>query len=144
MTSRRCRPSRREAGQAVHHRRRGLCGQQGQNKLLAQEFVTNYWSTPEVNLALFKASPNVPALKAALEQIKASDPLVVKVADAGRRSGQIMPSIPEMAAVWDPSARPRPRSSPAPTPTPASQRQARPSRLRSSDRPAPMNSPSTA
>ena len=74
----------------------------GQNKLLAQEFVTNYWSTPEVNLALFKASPNVPALKAALEQIKASDPLVVKVADAGRKSGQIMPSIPEMAAVWDP------------------------------------------
>ena len=74
----------------------------GQNKLLAQEFVTNYWSTPEVNLALFKASPNVPALKAALEQIKASDPLVVKVAEAGRKSGQIMPSIPEMAAVWDP------------------------------------------
>ena len=66
------------------------------------DLVTNYWSTPEVNLALFKAIPNVPALKAALEQIKASDPLVVKVADAGRKSGQIMPSIPEMAAVWDP------------------------------------------
>jgi arabinogalactan oligomer/maltooligosaccharide transport system substrate-binding protein len=74
----------------------------GKNKALAQEFVTNYWSTPEVNLALFKASPNVPALKAALDQIKTTDPLVVKVADAGRESGQIMPSIPEMAAVWDP------------------------------------------
>jgi arabinogalactan oligomer/maltooligosaccharide transport system substrate-binding protein len=74
----------------------------GRNKLLAQEFVTNYWSTPEVNLALFKASPNVPALKAALEQIRSSDPLVVKVADAGRQAGVIMPSIPEMAAVWDP------------------------------------------
>ena len=74
----------------------------GQNKPLAQEFVTNYWSTPEVDLALFKASPNVPALKAALEEIKASRPAVVKVAEAGRKYGQIMPSIPEMAAVWDP------------------------------------------
>jgi arabinogalactan oligomer/maltooligosaccharide transport system substrate-binding protein len=74
----------------------------GKNKTLAQEFVTNYWSTPEVNLALFKANPNVPALKAALEQLQSSDPMVVKVADAGRESGVIMPSIPEMAAVWDP------------------------------------------
>jgi arabinogalactan oligomer / maltooligosaccharide transport system substrate-binding protein len=74
----------------------------GKNKALAQEFVTNYWSTLEVNLALFKANPNVPALKAALEQLQSSDPNVVKVADAGRESGVIMPSIPEMAAVWDP------------------------------------------
>ena len=29
----------------------------GKNKPLAQEFVTNYWSTPEVDLALYKASP---------------------------------------------------------------------------------------
>ena len=74
----------------------------GRHKVLAQEFVTNYWSRPEVALALFKANPNVPALKATLEQIRGSDPLVVKAAQAGRESGQIMPSIPEMAAVWDP------------------------------------------
>ena len=75
---------------------------QGKNKALAQEFVTNYWSKPEVALALFKANPNVPALKATLQQIRGSDPLVVKVAESGRENGQIMPSIPEMAAVWDP------------------------------------------
>ena len=74
----------------------------GTHKALAQEFVTNYWSTPKVALALFKATPNVPALKATLEEIKTTDPLVVKVADAGRASGQIMPNIPAMAAVWDP------------------------------------------
>ena len=74
----------------------------GTHKALAQEFVTNYWSTPEVALALFKANPNVPALKSTLEQIRATDPEVVKAADAGRASGQIMPNIPAMAAVWDP------------------------------------------
>lgn len=74
----------------------------GTHKALAQEFVTNYWSTPEVALALFQASPNVPALKSALQKIRSTDPLVGKVADAGRQSGQIMPSIPAMAAVWDP------------------------------------------
>jgi arabinogalactan oligomer / maltooligosaccharide transport system substrate-binding protein len=74
----------------------------GKNKALAQEFVTNYWSRPDVNLALFKANPNVPALKAALEQLKGDNPLTVKVAEAGRASGQIMPSIPAMNAVWDP------------------------------------------
>jgi len=74
----------------------------GKHKALAQEFVTNYWSTPDVALALFQATPNVPALKSALQKIRSTDPLVVKVADAGRQSGQIMPSIPAMAAVWDP------------------------------------------
>jgi arabinogalactan oligomer/maltooligosaccharide transport system substrate-binding protein len=74
----------------------------GKHKALAQEFVTNYWSTPEVALALFQATPNVPALKSALQKIRSTDPLVAKVADAGRQSGQIMPSIPAMAAVWDP------------------------------------------
>jgi arabinogalactan oligomer/maltooligosaccharide transport system substrate-binding protein len=75
---------------------------QGKNKALAQEFVTNFWSKPEVALELFKANPNVPALKATVQQIRGSDPLVVKVAESGRENGQIMPSIPEMTAVWDP------------------------------------------
>jgi arabinogalactan oligomer/maltooligosaccharide transport system substrate-binding protein len=30
------------------------------------------------------------------------NPLVAAAADAGAANGQIMPSIPEMAAVWDP------------------------------------------
>jgi arabinogalactan oligomer / maltooligosaccharide transport system substrate-binding protein len=66
----------------------------GKNKTLAQEFVTNYWATPEVNLALFKANPNVPALTAALEQLQSSDPMVVKVADAdaaGAKAAEVRP-----------------------------------------------------
>ena len=74
----------------------------GKNKALAQEFVTNYWSRADVAAALFKANPNVPALKEALKALEATDPLIVKVADAGRENGQIMPSIPAMAAVWSP------------------------------------------
>jgi len=74
----------------------------GKNKALAQEFVTNYWSRADVAAALFKANPNVPALKEALKALESTDPLIVKVADAGRANGQIMPSIPAMAAVWDP------------------------------------------
>ena len=74
----------------------------GRNKALAQEFATNFWSRPEVSLTLFRANPNVPALKATLQQIQGSDPYVVKAAASGRETGQIMPSIPEMTAVWDP------------------------------------------
>jgi arabinogalactan oligomer / maltooligosaccharide transport system substrate-binding protein len=74
----------------------------GKNKALAQEFVTNYWTRQDVALALFKASPNVPALKSAVAEVGKTDPLVAKVAEAGSTNGQIMPSIPAMAAVWDP------------------------------------------
>ena len=73
-----------------------------QNKPLAQEFVTSFWLRPEVQLALFKANPSVPALKAVLAQIKASDPMVVKAVEVGNKNGEIMPSIPAMAAVWGP------------------------------------------
>ena len=74
----------------------------GKNKAIAQEFVTNYWSQPAVSLAYFKATQSVPANKSVLEQIKSSDPQIYKVSEAGAKSGQIMPSIPQMAAVWDP------------------------------------------
>jgi arabinogalactan oligomer / maltooligosaccharide transport system substrate-binding protein len=72
------------------------------NKTLAQEFVTNFWSRPDVGTALYEASSSVPALKAALDEVRRTDPLVGKVSDAGVRFGEIMPSIPAMAAVWDP------------------------------------------
>jgi arabinogalactan oligomer/maltooligosaccharide transport system substrate-binding protein len=74
----------------------------GTNRVLAQEFVANYWSRPDVALAFYKAAQGVPASTVVLEQIRGSDPLVVKVAEAGATAGQIMPSIPQMAAVWDP------------------------------------------
>jgi arabinogalactan oligomer/maltooligosaccharide transport system substrate-binding protein len=74
----------------------------GENKTLAQEFVANYWSRPDVQLAYFEAAQAVPASKDVLDRIRDANPLVAKAADAGTQHGQIMPSIPEMAAVWDP------------------------------------------
>ena len=74
----------------------------GTSKVLAQEFVAGYWSQPEVALGYYKAAQGVPASVAVLDQIKGSAPLVAKVAAAGAASGEIMPSIPQMAAVWDP------------------------------------------
>ncbi|WP_084958588.1 sugar ABC transporter substrate-binding protein [Thermoactinospora rubra] len=73
----------------------------GQNKVLAQEFVTNYVTNTEVAKALYQADPRPPALTAALEEVKASDPDAVKFLDAGK-DGLPMPAIPEMAAIWEP------------------------------------------
>jgi arabinogalactan oligomer/maltooligosaccharide transport system substrate-binding protein len=74
----------------------------GENKTLGQEFVTNYWPRADVQQQYFEAAQGVPASQAVLSQIQADSPLIVKVAEAGAANGQIMPSIPEMAAVWDP------------------------------------------
>ena len=74
----------------------------GANKTLAQEFVTNYWSRADVGAQLFEATKNVPANVDTLSQIEGDNPAVAAVAAAGAAKGQIMPSIPEMAAVWDP------------------------------------------
>jgi arabinogalactan oligomer/maltooligosaccharide transport system substrate-binding protein len=71
------------------------------NKALAMEFVTNYTSTPELQSALYQANPRPPALTAALDQAKASDPDIQKWFEAGK-SGTPMPNIPQMAAIWDP------------------------------------------
>jgi arabinogalactan oligomer/maltooligosaccharide transport system substrate-binding protein len=73
----------------------------GKNKALAQEFVTNHLTTPELAVALYQAEPRPPALTAALEQVKGSDPDLEKFLKAGE-SGDILPAIPAMAAVWDP------------------------------------------
>lgn len=80
----------------------GYVASKGKNKTLAQEFVTNFWSRADVQLAYYKKAQGVPANKDVLAQIQSSDPLIVKVAESGAATGQIMPSIPEMAAVWDP------------------------------------------
>ncbi|KRD43018.1 hypothetical protein ASE38_01655 [Cellulomonas sp. Root930] len=74
----------------------------GENKVLGQEFVTDFWGRTDVQLAYQEAADSVPASTAVLEEISATAPDIVAVADAAAASGQIMPSIPEMAAVWDP------------------------------------------
>ncbi|GIF08133.1 sugar ABC transporter substrate-binding protein [Actinoplanes siamensis] len=73
----------------------------GRNKALAQEFVTNYVTTADLAVALYRAEPRPPALTAALEQVKGQDPDLAKWADAGRNAIPL-PAIPAMAAVWEP------------------------------------------
>jgi arabinogalactan oligomer / maltooligosaccharide transport system substrate-binding protein len=73
----------------------------GQNKAVAQEFVANYLTSPELAVALYQVEPRPPALTAALEQVSAEDPDVAKFMTAAE-AGTPMPSIPEMAAIWGP------------------------------------------
>ena len=55
----------------------------GKNKALAQEFVTNYLTNTDLAVALYQADPRPPALTAALDQVKGTDPDLAKF--AGRR-----------------------------------------------------------
>ena len=73
----------------------------GKNKALAQEFVANYVTQPDLAVALYQAEPRPPALTAALDQVKATDPDLEKFLQAGE-GGAVLPAIPEMAAIWDP------------------------------------------
>jgi len=73
----------------------------GKNKALAQEFVTNYVTTPELAVALYQAEPRPPVLIAAYDQVKSTDPDLAKFIEAGKNAVPL-PAIPEMAAVWDP------------------------------------------
>lgn len=66
--------------------------------LLAKEFVLNYLSTEEVQLALFEAGDRPPALTSAFDKVK-SDPIVAGFGEVGA-NGVPMPSIPAMDAVW--------------------------------------------
>lgn len=71
------------------------------SKALAQEFVANYVTNKDVAKALYDADPRPPALTAAIDLVKGSDPDLVKFLDAGK-DGFPMPAIPEMAAIWGP------------------------------------------
>jgi arabinogalactan oligomer/maltooligosaccharide transport system substrate-binding protein len=71
------------------------------NKVLAQEFVTVFLATPEVQVALYQAEPRRPALLAAVDQVKTTDPNIEKF-QAASEGGTILPAIPAMGAVWDP------------------------------------------
>jgi len=73
----------------------------GKNKALAQEFVTNYVTTPDLAVALYQAEPRPPALTAAFDQVKGTDPDIAKW-QAAAKDAIPLPSIPEMAAIWDP------------------------------------------
>jgi arabinogalactan oligomer/maltooligosaccharide transport system substrate-binding protein len=71
------------------------------HKSLAQEFATTFFTGAANVLALYRADPRPPALVAALDQVKKTEPAVDKVVSAGE-GGDILPAIPEMATIWDP------------------------------------------
>ncbi|MEN3310509.1 MAG: maltose/maltodextrin transport system substrate-binding protein [Micromonosporaceae bacterium] len=73
----------------------------GKSKALANEFVTNYLTQPDLQVALYQANPRPPALTAAFDQVKTSDPDLEKFMAAGK-GGAVLPAIPQMAAIWDP------------------------------------------
>lgn len=73
----------------------------GKNAALAQEFVTNYIGAADAQVALYNAEPRPPALTAALDKVKGSDPDLQKFLDAGKDAIP-MPAIPAMGKVWDP------------------------------------------
>jgi arabinogalactan oligomer/maltooligosaccharide transport system substrate-binding protein len=69
------------------------------NALAATNFIVNYLSTEDAQLALFEVGGRPPALIAAYETAAASDPDVAAFGQIGQ-TGAPMPAIPEMGAVW--------------------------------------------
>jgi arabinogalactan oligomer/maltooligosaccharide transport system substrate-binding protein len=73
----------------------------GDNKAIAQEFATNYFSTLDSQVTMYEEGGRAPALTEAFDQVAPEDPNVQAILDAGK-DGDPMPAIPEMAAIWSP------------------------------------------
>lgn len=71
---------------------------QSKNKILAADFLTNYMSTKDAQVALFEAGNRTPALIAAADEVS-SDPIAAGFREVGKDAVP-MPSIPEMGSVW--------------------------------------------
>jgi len=69
------------------------------NALAATNFIVNYLSTEDAQLALYEVGGRPPALIAAYETAAAENPDVLAFGAIGQK-GAPMPSIPEMGAVW--------------------------------------------
>ncbi|WP_026925111.1 sugar ABC transporter substrate-binding protein [Glycomyces arizonensis] len=74
------------------------------NALFAQEFVTNYVLTEDLQLKLAEAGGRLPALTAAAETYAEGNADVQGFAAAGEHAVP-MPNIPAMNAVWEPFGR---------------------------------------
>lgn len=68
------------------------------SQLLADNFVLNYLSTEEVQMALYSAGGRPPALTVAFDKVK-SDPIMAGFGKVGA-AGTPQPNIPAMDAVW--------------------------------------------
>ncbi len=71
---------------------------QSNNALAANDFLVNYLSTEEAQLALYEAGNRPPALIAAADAASA-DPITAGFRDVGAEAVP-MPSLPEMGSVW--------------------------------------------
>lgn len=69
------------------------------NALAATNFIVNYLSTEDAQLALYEVGGRPPALTAAYETAAADNPDVKAFGEIGQ-TGAPMPAIPEMGAVW--------------------------------------------
>ena len=69
------------------------------NAIVANDFLVNFLSTEEAQLALYEAGHRPPALTSAADAAAADDPIVAGFRAVGAEAVP-MPSIPEMAAVW--------------------------------------------
>lgn len=74
---------------------------QSENGILAQEFVSNFAATDEVQLAMFEAGQRPPAATSAYEKAAKKDKTLQAWKDASE-GGDPMPNIPAMNAVWAP------------------------------------------
>ncbi|WP_454043532.1 sugar ABC transporter substrate-binding protein [Cellulosimicrobium sp. Marseille-Q8652] len=72
---------------------------ESENAIVANDFLVNFLSTEEAQLALYQAGNRPPALTAAADSAASSDPIVAGFRDVGAEAVP-MPSIPEMASVW--------------------------------------------
>lgn len=72
-----------------------------QNPQIAQTFVQEYVSRPEVQVSLFEAGDRPPALVEAYDQVSA-DNADIEAWGQAAEGGTPMPNIPQMNAVWGP------------------------------------------
>ncbi|MBE0410194.1 MAG: maltose/maltodextrin ABC transporter substrate-binding protein MalE [Anaerolineales bacterium] len=70
----------------------------GENKLLAQAFLTEYLASDEAMQALYQAVPNVPAWLPLRETLDDAD---LQMFAESAADGEPMPAIPQMSAVWE-------------------------------------------
>ena len=71
-----------------------------ENTAVAEEFLLNYIATDETMLALFEADPRGSAYVATIDAVS-GDPVNATFA-LSATTGQFMPNVPEMGAVWAP------------------------------------------
>ncbi len=73
----------------------------GKNKSFAESFVLDAANTPETMRALYDAEARPPAMTEVLDEVEGSDADTGVFAEAAA-GGQILPAIPQMAAIWEP------------------------------------------